>query len=190
MNRAYVEGENFESVDFQKSKLVKGEYEHCTFRHSRLADIDLNDITFVACEFLECDFSMAKLRGSSFRDVKFIRCKLLGLRFDECNPLLLSFSFQDCVLNFSSFYKLKLKGTSFKTCKLEEVDFVETDLTNSRFDQCDLKLASFENTILVGADLRTAINYSIDPEKNKIKKAKFSLPGVVGLLDQFDITIE
>ena len=139
---------------------------------------------------MECDFSMARLRGSSFRDVKFISCKLLGLRFDECNPLLLSFSFQGCVLNFSSFYKLKLKGTFFKACKLEEVDFVETDLTNARFEQCDLTRASFENTVFVGADLRTASNYSINPEKNKIKKAKFSMPGVIGLLDQYDIVID
>jgi fluoroquinolone resistance protein len=40
------------------------------------------------------------------------------------------------------------------------------------------------------ADLRTAYNYSIDPSINKIKKAKFSLPGVVGLLSKYDIEIE
>jgi uncharacterized protein YjbI with pentapeptide repeats len=85
---------------------------------------------------------------------------------------------------------LKVKGTAFKDCKLQEVDFVESDLTNVRFENCDLTMASFENTILTGTDLRTASNYSIDPEKNKIKKAKFSLAGVVGLLDKYDIIIE
>ncbi|MGB5462457.1 MAG: pentapeptide repeat-containing protein, partial [Aureibaculum sp.] len=33
-------------------------------------------------------------------------------------------------------------------------------------------------------------NYSIDPEKNPIKKAKFSQDGIGGLLDKYDIVIE
>ncbi|GEM_PF-5150870 len=34
------------------------------------------------------------------------------------------------------------------------------------------------------------IDYSINPETNKIKKAKFSLLGIPGLLDRYDIEIE
>jgi fluoroquinolone resistance protein len=44
--------------------------------------------------------------------------------------------------------------------------------------------------LLEKADFRTAYNYSIDPEKNRIKKAKFSIFGVTGLLDKYDIEIE
>jgi len=33
------------------------------------------------------------------------------------------------------------------------------------------------------------VNYSIDPEKNKIKKARFSTAGIAGLLDKYDIEI-
>jgi hypothetical protein len=40
------------------------------------------------------------------------------------------------------------------------------------------------------ADLRTAYNYHIDPESNKLKKAKFSLQGLPGLLDKYGIDIE
>jgi hypothetical protein len=50
--------------------------------------------------------------------------------------------------------------------------------------------AKFENTILQKADLRSAFNYAIDPEINKIKKAKFSLPEVTGLLKKYDIEID
>ena len=70
------------------------------------------------------------------------------------------------------------------------MDFTECDLAASVFDNCDLKLAAFENTILEKADLRSSYNYSINPELNKIKKAKFSLPAVVGLLDKYDIEIK
>jgi len=50
--------------------------------------------------------------------------------------------------------------------------------------------ATFDKATLEKADFRTAINYSIDPTNNRIKKAKFSLLGVVGLLDKFDISID
>ena len=50
--------------------------------------------------------------------------------------------------------------------------------------------AIFENTILEKADFRTAYNYAIDPEINKIKRARFSSFGVAGLLQKYDIDIE
>jgi fluoroquinolone resistance protein len=58
------------------------------------------------------------------------------------------------------------------------------------FDNCDLTRATFDRSVLEKADFRTSYNYSIDPENNKIKKAKFSLLGVSGLLDKYDIAIE
>ncbi|MEI6884575.1 MAG: hypothetical protein WCO02_08810 [Bacteroidota bacterium] len=39
-------------------------------------------------------------------------------------------------------------------------------------------------------DFRSSFNYSIDPGMNRMKKAKFSLAGLVGLLDQYDIEVE
>ncbi len=39
-------------------------------------------------------------------------------------------------------------------------------------DNCDLNRAVFDNSILEKADFRTSLNYSIDPELNRIKKAK------------------
>jgi uncharacterized protein YjbI with pentapeptide repeats len=104
--------------------------------------------------------------------------------------MLLSFSFEGCILDYSSFSRLKIKGTIFNQCKMEEVDFVESDLTSASFHACDLTRASFEKSILIGADLRAANNYSIDPESTRISKAKFSLDGIPGLLDKYDIVIE
>lgn len=85
---------------------------------------------------------------------------------------------------------MKIKNTRFKNSNLSEVDFTEANLTSAVFDICELHAAKFENTILEKADLRTARNYSIDPIVNKIKKAKFSVHGIVGLLDKYDIEIE
>ena len=77
----------------------------------------------------------------------------------------------------------------FKNCLLEEVDFAESDLTNAVFAECDLRGAMFDHSKLEKADFRTAINYSIDPESNRIRKAKFSKEGAIGLLAKYDIII-
>ncbi len=78
----------------------------------------------------------------------------------------------------------------FTECKLDEVDFTESDLTNSIFKNCDLTRTIFSNTNLEGSDFRTAENYSIDPEGNRITRAKFSKEGVIGLLDKYNIKID
>ncbi|KAA6340346.1 Pentapeptide repeat protein MfpA [termite gut metagenome] len=115
---------------------------------------------------------------------------MLGFRFDNCNDFMLSVGFENCSLNFSSFYKIKIKKTIFKNSQLREVDFSECDLTGSVFENCDLMQTTFNSTTIERTDFRTSYNYSIDPEKNRIKKARFSLFGVLGLLDKYDIKID
>jgi fluoroquinolone resistance protein len=94
------------------------------------------------------------------------------------------------VLNHSCFATTKIKKTTSKNSQLKEVDFTETDLTSVVFDRCDLTRATFENTVLDKADLRTSFNYSIDPEINRLKKARFSLAGIPGLLEKYNIEID
>ena len=110
--------------------------------------------------------------------------------YDNCSGFGLSVSFENCVLDHSSFFKVNLKKTAFRHVQLHEVDFSECDLTEAVFDDCDLKGTIFDHTILQKADLRTAKGYSIDPESNRIKKARFGLSGVAGLLNKYDIEID
>jgi uncharacterized protein YjbI with pentapeptide repeats len=72
---------------------------------------------------------------------------------------------------------------------LIEVDFSESNLRNSIFENCDLERAIFENTNIEKADFRSSNNYVINPDINKIKNAKFSLTGSIGLLAKHDIEI-
>lgn len=190
MSLVYFEEETFEGLDFGKTTLERGEYESCHFTNCDFLAANLSDFTFVDCEFTSCNLSLAKLNKTAFRDVRFKNCKMLGLHFEHCNGFGLAFSFENCTLNDSSFYQTKIKQTVFRNCQLLAVDFTETDISESVFDQCDLQNATFDRTILEKADLRTAFNYHIDPEINRIKKAKFSLPEVVGLLGKYDIAIE
>jgi uncharacterized protein YjbI with pentapeptide repeats len=79
---------------------------------------------------------------------------------------------------------------NFKQCIIHEVDFTDADLCNAVFANCDLMSSTFMNTNLEKANFSTAKNYSINPQLNKIKKARFSVPEITGLLHQYDIVIE
>lgn len=189
MTTVYISEKKFDKVNFTETPLVKGEYENCDFTNCDFSHADLSAIKFFACTFTDCNLSLANVTKTSFCDARFKNNKMLGFRFDQCNPFNLSFSFDHCQLNLSSFYKLNIKKTSFKNSQLQEVDFTDCDITQSVFENCDLNRAIFSNTILEKADLISAINYLIDPRLNRIKKAKFSLSGAVGLLKSFEIEI-
>ncbi|MDA0194577.1 MAG: pentapeptide repeat-containing protein [Bacteroidetes bacterium] len=190
MSDLYIEGQVFDRDDFSKRGLEQGEYENCSFNDCILSNADLKGSNFIACEFKNCDLSTAKIINTAFREIKFKNCKMLGLHFNTCNPFLFSAEYESCQLNLSSFYKCSLKNTIFEKCSLNEVDFAESDLTSSTFNNCDLIGATFEHTILEKADFRMAYNFLINPETNRIKKAKFSMAGVAGLLSKYDIEIE
>jgi fluoroquinolone resistance protein len=53
----------------------------------------------------------------------------------------------------------------------------------------DFEKSQFIHTKLYAADFTEAQSYSIDPTQNDIRKAKFSLPDAIHLLDGFDIQI-
>lgn len=190
MSRTFIEDQTFEKVDYTQKPLPQGEYDYCTFAHCNFSHSDLSGINFLECKFIDCNLSLAKLHKTSFRDVQFKDCKLLGLLFENCSEYGLSFTFDHCSLDDSSFFGTKIKNTVFRNAVLKGVDFSGCDVSHSVFDHCDLAGASFENTNLEKADFRTAYNYTIHPEINRMKKAKFSLSGVRGLLVQYDLIIE
>jgi uncharacterized protein YjbI with pentapeptide repeats len=62
-------------------------------------------------------------------------------------------------------------------------------MAGATLQHCDLDRAIFGNTVLEGADLSTAYNYSIDPDINRLKKARFAAQGLAGLLGKYQIII-
>ncbi len=180
----------FEKIDFSKTLLTAGEYENCTFIDCDFSNVDLSAKTIYECEFNRCQFKGAKLPRTPLREVQFKNCALMGLRFANASGFLMAVTFDTCVLNRASFFKLKVRDSVFRNSSLHEVDFTETDLHGVSFDNCDLSRATFEHTVLEKADFRTAYNYAIDPELNRIRKAKFSVNGLAGLLHRYDLDIE
>lgn len=190
MENLLYTNKTFEKELFINTKINNREFEDCIFKNCDFSNSDFSNNSFMDCEFIDCNLSMTQLAGTSLKSVHFINCKLLGIQFQTCNDFLFSVSFQDCVLDYSSFANKKMPKSKFNSCSMKEVSFIGTNLTNSVFENCNLDNAIFNDTQLAGVDFRTAHNYKIDPEFNPMKKAKFSTQGIVGLLDKYDIKIE
>ncbi|HNX59047.1 MAG TPA: pentapeptide repeat-containing protein, partial [Spirochaetota bacterium] len=96
----------------------------------------------------------------------------------------------DCVINSCDFCGMKLKKTPFTKCEIIATDFVGTDLTGVDFSRTIFRDAGFDKTNLSGANFTDARGYAINPVANNVRKAKFSLPDAVTLLEIMGIIIK
>lgn len=166
------------------------DYERCTFINCDFTQCDFLGVAFTDCVFISCNFNDAKINYVSLRDAVFTDCNFSSVNFSMVDALLFSVEFKDCILDYAKFYTLKIKGTTFSNCSLTAVDFMSTDLTGVIFDNCNLHKAVFVDAIANKADFTTSYNFSIDPERNELKKAKFSQAGLKGLLEKYDIIVK
>jgi len=166
------------------------DFENVCFKNTNFASKSLDSFEFIECTFISCDLSMAKTENTVFTRVKFENCKLLGVNFSECSKFAFSVYFKDSVLNYCHFEKNDFRKSRFEDCLIKEAGFFDSDLSLAQFDNCDLSDSVFEGCNLSKCDFTTSNNYSISPSENNIKKAKFSYPGVLGLLNSFNIIIE
>ena len=190
MDTVTHEAKTFENINYSEKKLSGREFLNCEFKNCNFTKSDLSNNIFEDCSFKSCNFSLTVFRNTGLRTIKFIGCKLMGIDFSVVNSFSFSVAFQDSILDYSSFFQCKMKKTNFTDCSLKQVDFRETDLSMAVFKNCDLTLAAFVRTNLEKTDFRTALNYSLDPEQNKVKGAKFSHLGLVGLLYKYNLDIE
>jgi fluoroquinolone resistance protein len=184
------EDRTFDNIDYTGKKLAKTEFIDCVFNNCNFVKADISEHDFVDCHFKGCNLSLAVMENTGLKNIRFIDCKLTGIDFSRCSNFLFAATFENSPLDYSSFFQKKMKKTLFTDCSVKDVDFTETDLSMAIFKNCDLQHASFVAAILEKTDFRAARNYAFDPEQNSIKKARFSYPGVMGLLAKYDIEIE
>lgn len=185
-----IRNSTFRGNDYAERRLPFAEYERCHFVDCNFAKADLSRVRFSDCKFDSCNLGVANLEHASLRNVQFKDCKLIGLDFSVCYDLLFEVGFEGCNLDFTYFLGRKLKKTKFLNCSICEANFTEADLTQAVFEDCDLHKTVWMRSTLRGADLRTARRYTIDPENNLVRGAKFSYPAVLGLLDKYGIEID
>ena len=179
----------FTELDAKGFELVDLEFDACRFKDCSFAAANLRRVRFSDCAFENCDLTAAKLTGSRLRAVSFRNCRAGGANFAAASALD-ELTFTHCLLDHAAFAGAKLPRLSFDDCRLREADFAEADLRAAIFTRCDLARARFVGADLTGADLRTSFSYEIDAFRTKIKKARFSLPEAVSLLQGLDIILE
>ncbi|MBC6988492.1 pentapeptide repeat-containing protein [Hymenobacter sp. BT491] len=165
------------------------EFEQCHFIGGDFASATLGNKRFVDCLFERCNLSLASLAGTGLQNVAFQDCKLSGLQFTACRDMLFEVHFDRCQLSYASFYGKRMPGTHFGHCNLTDADFTGADLANADFQECTLNGAVFHQTQLSGADFRTATGFIIDPDINPLKKARFVLEGLPGLVNKYGVII-
>jgi len=185
----YFHEQHYTGIAYAHEDLNLKEFEGCLFERCDFSGCNFIGVTFIDCRFKDCTFSGSKINHVAFRTVHFENCLIQDVNFAMADKLIFEIHFYHCVLDFSKFYALKLRRVAFVDCSMIAVDFMKSDLTEAIFDRCDLYKAVFSNTILEKADFRTSANFSIDPEKNKIKRAIFSSENVKGLLDKYGILL-
>jgi uncharacterized protein YjbI with pentapeptide repeats len=175
MEILFHQGKLFKNITYSEKETLNREFEKCSFINCDFSNGVFSSSKFIDCVFSGCNLAMAKLGHCQLNNVTFKDCKLLGVNFSDCSDFLFSVKFDNCVLDYSS---------------MKNMDFTESDLTKSHFINTDLLYTVFFRTILKEVDFLTALNYNIDPDVNIIKKAKFSLNAISGLLNKYDIIIE
>ena len=166
------------------------EFEEFRFVGCDFGGADLRRLRFTDCRFEHCNLTTAQLAGTAFQNVAFDDCKLMGLQFVACSDMLFGVHFDQCQLRYASFAGRAMPGTRFAGCQLEDADFADADLSHAAFEDCALGGAVFQNTKLAGADFRTATGFIIDPERNPLAGAHFTLAGLLGVVARYNLVVE
>jgi uncharacterized protein YjbI with pentapeptide repeats len=185
-----TEDKTFIKINAEAITGHKRTYENCKFINCDFSYADFAGLVFIDCQFEGCNLSLIKLSDAGLQNIMFKDCKLSGADFSKSRDFLFEVSFNNSILDNAIFYKKKNKGAKFTDCSMVETDFTEADLTDAQFINCNLNRAFFNRTTLKNADLRTSYNFIIDPDSNILKKARFSVHGLPGLLAKYDIRIE
>lgn len=183
-----MENRDLINIDFTHFSLDV-EYYRCNFKNCNFAGMRIGKVLFEQCRFEHCNLSLLMASNTSWQEVSFYECKMTGTNLAASNGFSLSLSFEECILSYAIFQDLKLQGTHFVKCNLQEAEFSGANLSGAVFQECDLSRTIFQHTNLEGADFTTAQYYSINPNQNRLRKARFSRYGLEGLLGSFGIEI-
>lgn len=165
------------------------EFIQCKFSNSLFVKSRFISCRFEDCTFTGCDLSLSTLHNCFFNDVDFKDCKLIGIDWTKTGrPFRVNY--ENCKINDSIFYNLDLRNIHILNCEARNVDFEKANLSKAVLTNTDFLRTNFTNSDLSFSDFTQAVNYRINPDSCKIKKAKFSLPQALILFEPWDVIIE
>lgn len=179
---------DFNLINYANKHIRNRHFDHCRFVHANIGGCVFENCRFDNCVFDACDLSLIKLKHTAVHKVEVLHSKAIGVLWGEAKGPI-HINFEDSKISYSSFAGKNLKKNRFVDCIAEEVDFSGCNLSHTNFGGTDLTNAKFEGTDLTHADFSRAIHYFIDPARNKVQKAKFSLPGALSFLQALDIRL-
>lgn len=121
LERAYIEGVNFNQVE-------------------------LKEMSVVDSIFNKCSFAGAVIEKSYFSRLEISSTRLQGIGLSELTAT--DTTFISSKLNGANFRYAKLKNVLFKSCDLTGIDFIGAHLKNVVFENCDLSESIFSQTQL------------------------------------------
>ena len=179
---------HFSNLVYHSDKIDFREFYDCVFANCSFHEVDFKGSRFINCTFDSCDLSLAQMTRAAFRGTVFKNCKMIGIDWSVSSSPLLA-EFFDCDLSYASFAHIDLSQGKITRCKAHEVYFWETNLTQADFSGTDFQDSQFKDSNLTKADFSTARSYTISPNANVLKEAKFSLPEAVSLLNHLGIVL-
>ena len=185
--------QSFIDKNYIKAEIKSSIFNDCVFDRCNFTEATINNCRFINSKFINCDLGLMQVPGSSYSGVQFEKCKIIGVNWVQAfwpglgiwEPI----EFTKCALNHSTFLGVNLAGSRITQCEAINVDFREAKLSNVDFSFSDLNESLFHATDLQYCDLRDARNYQIDPTKNNLRLAKFSIPEAMSLLYSMEIEI-
>jgi fluoroquinolone resistance protein len=190
LEAAYHESEAIHGLDLSNHGIPGREFYRCAFEACNLTEADLSSCVFEDCVFRECNLSNPLIKGVKLISAEFLGCKLAGINFYYCDQLLFDSCFSGTHLQNCNFSELKMKGARFIGCRIDECDFENAFLVEARFDDSVFSRTMFHNCNLEKASFLEAKGYQIDPRSNNVKKATFSVPDVLSLIECFGVSIK
>ena len=186
---SFHEGETFSGLDLREERLDDVELLGCSVSDSDLGEATLDRCSFEDVIFQRSDLGIIKLGGSAFRGVRFVDCKLTGIDWSRAHDLTFAVSFTNCVLDFSAFVGLKLKGLRATGGKAHSVVFADSDLRDAAFSDMDLADTTFTGCDLRGADLSSCRNVKLEPNTNRLHGTRLPLDAALRHLKQLGIVV-
>lgn len=186
----YAGDSGFTGIDFSDRTLDQKEYENCTFTSCIFSGTKILSSKFESVKFVSCNLSNTDFTDSRLIDVEFVNCKLIGLALFKCRQSVFDLRFVKSRIEYCNFSDVSMKRCVFDSCDFRESWFQNTFLVESRFTGCVFNDTRFDKCDLKKASFLDSTGYVIDPRDCKIQHAVFSVPGVFGLLDEFEIYIQ
>ena len=187
------EGARFEGETYDADIRLR-EYSECRFERCRFDGMALTDVVFMNCAFVDCTFRNVDVVGLRMQNTELLSSACVGIDWSEVRALGRLFplfrEIRGCTLKLNNFFKMKLPKFPVVESQLLDCAFMECNLSESVFRRVDFLNTTFQDCDLSKADFREARNYRINTSSNRVAKARFSLPEVVGLLDNLNIIIE